>query len=1038
MKAQCLPRKMVDKLAACAWQLFEGTPGSDEQRAANAWLMQYQKCEEAWEASLQLLRQPVLDPITHYPQVAPQLVALQILRLKIEKEWKQISVVQQQTLRQTLLLLLETACVSEDNLSAICCRIACVALADIVIKSFKIWISWKNDVQRLVNASAAAQNPQKGAAVLAGILGAIPLQIQASEKASTVVEMEEILTTFQAQAVDVLTVMQRILASIPNEKSNALRCLESWIVGCVPTHEEFGFTAAHLFSCGLLDVLFAIVIGDDEEQAQLAAGILADSFVSNTPIDGSERMNEAVLHIGFRLIEAMPFFRVDAQSLTGNIATQEHQTSVCKGLSRIACSLAMNHASVLFCKPKALTPMSFDNLPPEQFQRFSIDFIELLLLCTSHGNIDVAQPTLEIWFFFLETNSAQDELSWYLFDVTGKEHVISVLSRLVNTLIDHCKYPQWFVDRQLIVSDDPEIDSINDLRKEIADTMLSLFSKWPGSPDKPAGDYGSCVQGMSHMLSTCKDVALIDALFFLLSYTVELFDPISSDSESEGDFSSFKKPVSGGVEVLYGVCDCAPNLPVHPLVINSLARYLRSLSASHALPPSVYLRVSIPICQGLQCASSFPVAVQSLLQSSFTITKFTTIEERLPLLQTLLQMLLQTSSTLESKILNESKGDLLEVTFRLASGLSDADFNALCSSSLATFTVHVQSTNPIEASNSVYMLARALGGVQDPQHGSALITQLWPGMSTSLSQHSLDSACRRARVQFFLNAIPHLQREASNQVEAEILEICLCWYGKSLAPDILTCCSRIISRQRGNANFQASVEQTFERLLADFRRKLDDGSGVEINCRQLSIESFHSPHREADELIPEIEQFFKLTQEIMSFFPHVLLRYRRNGEPSLYWVCLDLATRLLQVDHQMQEVCDAACGFLLSAMRCQPEQILEQINVFATEVVRIILGLLGPKREHYRVRHFSDFLFQCLHAPQIPTKIRGKCFRICICINVRMGFLSAMSTVLAQGALRSVFSAEVCQQMPNELRMRRQRHRFLQYFVRLGQVGTNS
>lgn len=73
----------------------------------------------------------------------------------------------------------------------------------------------------------------------------------------------------------------------------------------------------------------------------------------------------------------------------------------------------------------------------------------------------------------------------------------------------------------------------------------------------------------------------------------------------------------------------------------------------------------------------------------------------------------------------------------------------------------------------------------------------------------------------------------------------------------------------------------------------------------------------------------------------------------------------------MQEMCDAACDFILDAMRCQPEPILECINEFATEVVRVVLSYLGPKREHYRVRSIWDFLFQCLHAPQIATQIRG-------------------------------------------------------------------
>ncbi|KAL3668381.1 hypothetical protein V7S43_006470 [Phytophthora oleae] len=996
---------MAEELAACARQLFEGASGSSEQREANAWLMQFQTREEAWQAALQLLETPACDALTHQPLAAPQLVAMQILRLKTQHEWTHISTQQQVVIRQTLLKLLEMTCTSDGNLLAVSCRIACVTLADIVVKSCKTWTGWKSDVQRLVDAGIAAQRQQKGAAVLAEILGAIPLQILASERLWTAEMMHEMLAVFQAEGEEVMTAVQIILTNIPDERSGALRCLESWVVGCISTHETFGLTAAQLFSRGLIDVLFNIVNSGDEELAQLAAGIISDSFVYTVSAPVSHNMVNAVLHSGNRLVDTLPVFRSDVRLSTGEMIPKVQQTIACRGISRIACSLAMNHASLLLSNqpPDALNPSQ------EQQPSLSTKFLELLLACSSYDDIDVVQPTLEIWFFFLEDNS------WQLLDSAGQDYVVNVLSRLVNALIERCKYPQWFIEGQLIISDDPEIEAISDLRREIADTMLSLFSKWPGGPGKPTGDYASCVKGMCQMLSDSKDIALIDALLFLLSYMVELFDVVSSDSESEDDPELFQDPESGGIDVLLGVLDCALNLPMHPLVINGIARYLRSLSASLALPASVYLRASTTICQGLQYTSSFPVVVQSLLQNSTSITKYTTVEERAPLLQTLARF----CSSLQPKTTQESGGDLLEVTFRIATGVSDADFGALCSSMLSNLTVRVQSVNPTEASTSVYLVGRALGGVQDQQQGPALVDQLWPVVSASLQQHRADDACRRAGVQFFLNVIPHLHKEGAQSIEAQILEVCLWWYGEGIAPDILTCCAQIIARQRDNAGFQTSAGQVFERLLAGFRRKLHDVQENGSGGGKLSMESFLSQHHEADRMIPEVEQFMKLAREVLSSFPQILLQCRPNGDSSMYWICLDLATRLVKVDHQMQEMCDAACDFLLDAMRCQPDPILERINVFAGEVMRVVLSFVGPRREHYRVRNLWDFLFQCLHAPQMPTEIRG-------------GFLAAVSTVvIEERALRSVLSEDVCLQMPGELRMRRHRHRFRQYFTQL-------
>ncbi|KAF4032220.1 hypothetical protein GN244_ATG15907 [Phytophthora infestans] len=993
---------MAEQLAACARQLFEGASGSNEQRVANAWIMQFQRSAEAWQAALQLLETPVRDPLTHQTLAGPELVAIQILRLKTQQEWTNFSSQHQQVVRQTLLKLLEVACMTDSGLSPVSRRIACVTLADIVVKSYKTWTGWKNDVQRLVDAGVAAQRQHKGAAVLTEILGAIPLQILASERMWTAEEMNEMLTIFQAEGDDVMTAAQMVLTNMPDEGSIALRCLEGWVVGCVPTHEPFGLTAAHLFARGLLDVLFAAVINGNEEQAQMAAGIIADSFVS-APV--SENMINAVLHSARRLVEAMAVFQSEVRSPTGEIITREQQTTACRGISRIACSLAMNHAPILLWN-------QVSGIQTDQQSSSSMQFLELLLACSSYDDINVVQPTLEIWFFFLEENSSQSEASWQLLNAPGKEHVVSVLSRLVNALIERCKYPQWLVDKQQLVSDDPEIEAISDLRREVADTMLSLFSKWPGGRGKPTGDYASCVKGMCQMLVESKDIALIDALLFLLSYMVELFDAVSSDSESEDDPEAFQDPESGGIDVLLGVLDCALSLPIHPLVINGVARYLRSLSTSLALPASVYLRASMIICQGLQYMSSFPVAVQSLLHHSSSITKYTTVDERAPLLRSLLTF----CSTLQTQTTPESEGDLLEVTFRIASGVSDEDFGGLCSTVLSNITIRVQSGHPMEVSSSVYMLGRALGGVQDQKHGFALVDQLWSIVSASLLQHKGDESCRRAGAQFFLNVIPHLQKEGVHPIEAQVLDVCLWWYEEGIAPEFLTCCTRIIARQRDNTDFEVSAGQTFERILAGFRSKLHDARGTDD---ELSMESFLLQHHEAHKMIPEVEQFMKMAREVLSSFPQVLTKDCSNGEPTLFWVCLDLATRLLKVDHQIQEMCDAACDFLLDAMRCQPEPILERIHIFASEIVRVVLSFLGLRRQHYRVRNLWDFLFQCVHGPQMSTQIRG-------------GFLVAVSTVVIEEcALHPLLPAQVYQQMPGELRMRRQRHHFRQYFTQL-------
>lgn len=89
------------ELVACSRQLFEGVPGSSEQRAANQWLMQFQKSQQAWQGALHVLSQPpsAADASAAQSMKAPMLVAAQILRLKTSQEWTQIPLSLQQSVR---------------------------------------------------------------------------------------------------------------------------------------------------------------------------------------------------------------------------------------------------------------------------------------------------------------------------------------------------------------------------------------------------------------------------------------------------------------------------------------------------------------------------------------------------------------------------------------------------------------------------------------------------------------------------------------------------------------------------------------------------------------------------------------------------------------------------------------------------------------------------------------------------------------------------------------------------------------------------
>lgn len=60
---------------------------------------------------------------------------------------------------QTLLSLLGAACTSDENaLTPAAFRIACVIVADIIVKTCSEWATWKSDLQQIVDASLAQKS----------------------------------------------------------------------------------------------------------------------------------------------------------------------------------------------------------------------------------------------------------------------------------------------------------------------------------------------------------------------------------------------------------------------------------------------------------------------------------------------------------------------------------------------------------------------------------------------------------------------------------------------------------------------------------------------------------------------------------------------------------------------------------------------------------------------------------------------------------------------------------------------------------------
>lgn len=73
------------------------------------------------------------------------------------------------------------------------------------------------------------------------------------------------------------------------------------------------------------------------------------------------------------------------------------------------------------------------------------------------------------------------------------------------------------------------------------------------------------------------------------------------------------------------------------------------------------------------------------------------------------------------------------------------------------------------------------------------------------------------------------------------------------------------------------------------------------------MKQFLQSSQHAELLAPEIEQFLSLCRQALRSFPQAIASSPGAGQLSLYWSCLQLATALIELDHQ---VCQSSsiCG----------------------------------------------------------------------------------------------------------------------------------
>lgn len=146
---------------------------------------------------------------------------------------------------------------------------------------------------------------------------------------------------------------------------------------------------------------------------------------------------------------------------------------------------------------------------------------------------------------------------------------------------------------------------------------------------------------------------------------------------------------------------------------------------------------------------------------------------------------------------------------------------------------------------------------------------------------------------------------------------------------------------------------------------------------QTRANTIFANEQATEQLTPEIIELFALLRHAVRYFPSAL------AASSILATTLRLSCLLLDVDHQVQTICDAVCDFLLDV--CSSEtlwncssEVGATLAAPAPQILRAIMTFFGPKRVNYKQRNLWQFLFQLLHAPRVAGPLRGECVSMCV------------------------------------------------------------
>ncbi|ETW09091.1 hypothetical protein H310_01549 [Aphanomyces invadans] len=956
-----------DFIRCCQVFLVHGSAGSVEQKAAHNQLLLFQQLPTAWQVALQVLCRPTAVGIGANPTPeAAMFISAQLVRhaVPLLTEPDQIQV------RDRLLCFLQHTTASgvrrSSNVTPVD-RLVCLGLASAVVHIKSGWSSWKEQLQVALVGNTGDSNV--GLQLLLEVLAGIPGEVYGTCSAAALhgldvmPHLQAMVDQFQSQKQHVMQLVLETLRSAPDAAIFALTVLQNWGRDTMPfLCVEFGLHCLDLHDGGLIGPLMDYVVSVEKpDLSQLATEIICDAFAhatsrssSTASVEGAR--SEAVLVV--RLAKQILSTRSNLTSLLASWSTiddpDDSQVVVARNLSKIATTVACGDSHCLFadgwCREVRRAEGCSD--------AFGLEFLQYLVSCTSFPVPSVVEPTLEFWYTVLDMHRRWKDVVGGFTSEAWADFVnaaLPTIQEVVGLLLRRCQFPAHYIQTNKLQSDHPDVDDVRDLRRDIGDALLSLFSNWPSDNLTRPGSF-VCLTHVVQMLQAASNIQELDALLFVLDYMVELFDL--------DDLEPSDPMYTAVLEVWQSAVHEFGRIPDHVLLLHGTARLISSLVLPIQFAATSYVTMATVLAKGLHYPAVCPSSAKALLRLSTTLVKRKVgLAVRGDCIQLLLATINQDSVHHILQSQETAYGDFLEALLRFGHNFPDSDYVLLVNHAFPRLVSSLQamggpSTAPHDVACVMYLLARGLRGIQNLSIRDAFLSQEWPLIAAIAAYHGSHPKVRDNAVEMFVSVIPST---ANVETLVAIAHLSLGWHDQYAAPHALSCLSLLASSQ------PTLHPQVLDYLIVAFKSFCGKFNYIPnaASTRAALLDRFQHP---TEDLALEATQFFLLLRQVLRSAPTLLCR---GGDSTLLLDILHFCCDVVAVDHKLPDVTDAVCGFFSDLLAMDHDGPVEALlHRIAYAWVESLLVFVAISTISTKTRCVSNVFHQALHAGQADSSLR--------------------------------------------------------------------